>query len=164
MPIFCTPQPILNQTAGEVEAPSSNLTQLIQDMRQTMLNAAGVGLAAPQIGQLLRVCVLECTDGELGSFPFTALVNPRIVWKSPEKVRMSEACLSIPGVEGEVKRSRRVRIEAVTEQFQPFCLTLDGFMARVAQHEIDHLNGVLFTDYLRPSQLHSFPVRPYPTL
>lgn len=133
------------------ELQKEEFQALIKDMKQTMKHENGVGLAAPQIGKLIRLMIVDLED----SGP-TAFINPIIVGSSPHKVESEEGCLSIPKVFGIVSRSTEVDIEALGDDGQTIKTTLKGFDAIVYQHELDHLNGVLFTD---PDRLIRYTTR-----
>jgi peptide deformylase len=133
-PILDYTQPVLRRKAQRVEAVSGDLRRLVKDMRETMKAAPGVGLAAPQVGESLRVIVYETEE--------------------------AKGCLSIPGLQGEVTRALHVRVAGQDERGRPVRLDAEGYLARVLQHEIDHLDGVLFIDRARPETLHRIPARP----
>jgi peptide deformylase len=140
------PDPVLRLEAQEVEAFDADLAQLVTRMARLMLDAHGVGLAANQVGVLRRVVVLH-TDED--SEP-TVLVNPAILDRSDETEEDTEGCLSMQGVAVPVERSVRVRIEARDADGEPVSLELEGLPARIAQHEVDHLDGVLIVDRTTP--------------
>jgi peptide deformylase len=121
---------------------------LIEDMIETMREAPGVGLAAPQIGISERLVVIEYGDDEDENVPkkLYVLVNPEIVEASEEKVEGIEACLSVPQLYGEVERHEKLVVKALNRHGKPVKIKVDGWMARIFQHEIDHLEGVLFTE------------------
>jgi peptide deformylase len=153
--IVTTPDPVLRRKARPVKKFDKNLQTLIDDMVETMRDAPGVGLAAPQVGVSDRVIVVEFAEQEEteeGQEPkeieprLYVMVNPEIVKSSPDTVNGVEGCLSIPGLLGEVERNHEVRIKALNRRGQPMKLKVEGWLARIFQHEIDHLNGVLFTD------------------
>jgi len=166
LPIYVEPQPVLHKETAPIEEITPEILALAENMRTTMHNAQGIGLAAPQVGQLVSMCVveLEAGDRDEEGFPFMALINPRITWKSLKKVPFSEACLSIPGVEGIVYRPEKVRVKAKNLQGQDIEIRADGLLARVLQHEIDHLHGVLFTSYVSKKQLQERPLVEYPQI
>lgn len=152
--IVYLPAPILRRKAKPVTKFDKDLQTLIDDMIETMREAPGVGLAAPQIDLSLQLAVIEYAEGEdeeenegkeLKKKLFV-LINPEIVKTSEEKVFGVEGCLSIPGLIGEVERHEAIQVKALNRHGQPVKLKVDGWMARIFQHEIDHLNGVLFTD------------------
>lgn len=122
---------------------NSPVARLVDDLQETMLLANGIGLAAPQVGLRQRVIVVRTETAVLG------FINPVIVQSSRRKVTGEEGCLSIPGVFGLVKRPQKIRVEAKSATGETLEFTADGLFARVIQHEIDHLNGVLFIDRLQ---------------
>jgi peptide deformylase len=131
--------PVLRERAKPVQAIDERILNLASDMLETMYKAPGVGLAAPQVGVGLRLVVADAGDG-----PHT-LINPEIVEARGEEAG-SEGCLSVPGVVGVVNRSTEVRVTALDRQGRRFSLAASGLLARVLQHEIDHLDGILFID------------------
>ena len=135
------PDPVLREVAKEVTKFNSNLKKLLKDMAETMYDAEGVGLAAPQIGILKRVIVVDIGD-ESGLFE---MVNPVIVEQDGEQVG-PEGCLSIPNLNGEVKRADHVVVQGQNSDGEEIRVEASGFLSRAFQHEIDHLNGILFTD------------------
>jgi len=153
--IVTPPDPVLRRKARPVKNFDKNLQTLIDDMVETMREAPGVGLAAPQVGVSEQVIVVEYAESEEveeGEEPkevepkLYVMVNPEIVKSSPDTVFGVEGCLSVPGLVGEVERKNEVRIKALNRRGEPMKLKADGWLARIFQHEIDHLNGVLFTD------------------
>jgi peptide deformylase len=136
------PDPILREKCMTVTKFNSNLHKLLDDMADTMFDAGGVGLAAPQVGILKRVIVIHSgeEDAEL-----IEMVNPEIVEKSGSQLG-PEGCLSIPGMSGEVKRYNKLHLKGQTRHGDVFEMDATDFLARIFQHEIDHLNGILFTD------------------
>jgi len=147
--IVTLPDPILRRKARQVTRFDSSLQTLIDDMVETMRQAPGVGLAAPQVGVPERVIVVEYSeDDEKEDSPkklFT-VVNPEIKEFSKETVLGVEGCLSVIGLQGEVERSLAVTVKGQTRHGQPVKIKAKGWLARVFQHEIDHINGVVFTD------------------
>jgi peptide deformylase len=144
---------LLQQKCEPVESMTPELQQLIADMGETMYSASGIGLAAPQVGVLQRVLVLDVDqvgeDGvDEGRRRLRAYINPDIVWASAEDEPFVEGCLSVPGVDAEVYRPVRVRVRYRDEQWNEREEDADGLLARVVQHECDHLDGVLFVDRL----------------
>ena len=135
------PDPVLREIAKEVTKFNPNLKKLLKDMAETMYDAEGVGLAAPQVGISKRVIVVDVRD-EHG---LVEMVNPVIVEQSGEQVG-PEGCLSIPNLNGEVKRADRIVVAGQNSDGEPITIEASGFFARAFQHEIDHLNGILFTD------------------
>ena len=140
------PDPVLRLEAQEVQEFDGDLAQLVERMIGLMQDARGVGLAANQVGILRRVFVIQAEDEQEP----TALVNPVIVERSDELDDDDEGCLSMQGVVVPVERPLRVRIEARDEEGNPVTLELEGLPARVAQHELDHLDGVLILDRTTP--------------
>ena len=153
--IVLTPEPVLRRKARPVTKFDRNLQILIDDMIETMREAPGVGLAAPQVGVSERVIVVEYAEPEEveeGQEPIEVdpklyvLVNPEIVKASPDTEVGIEGCLSVPLLVGEVERASSVKIRGQNRRGQSVKLKAEGWLARIFQHEIDHLNGVLFTD------------------
>ena len=132
--------PSLREPSKEVHKVSAKIKTLIKDMLDTMYEANGVGLAAPQVGVLRRIVVIDVMDGN----PL-CLVNPEIVETSGEQ-RGLEGCLSLPGLEGEVSRPAHVVCKALDRNMQPITVKGDGLLARCICHELDHLDGVLYRD------------------
>lgn len=143
--------PVLRRRAPEVEEVDDSVRKLIQDMMDTMRNAPGVGLAAPQIGISRRVIVWEY-EGESG-----ALVNPAITRRS-ESVTADEGCLSLPGLAYPVERARVVAVTGLDSLGSMVELQLEDMLARIIQHEVDHIDGILFIDRL-PSDLRKEAMR-----
>ena len=133
--------PVLKEVCAPVEKINKELRQLLDDMAETMYKNDGVGLAAPQVGRAIRAVVIDCQD-DTG---LIELINPVITFREGEDVD-TEGCLSIPGIYGEVKRSARVKVEFLNRRGKKQHITATGLLARCIQHELDHLDGVLFTD------------------
>lgn len=153
--IVTLPNKILREPTEEVTRFDDELQQLIDDMIETMREAPGVGLAAPQIGRSLKLTVIETLadideDGKEieETRDLYVIANPEIVWTSRTSVDGIEGCLSIPGYLGEVERYESIRVLAQDRHGKKIKLRLQGWTARIFQHEIDHLNGVLFIDRL----------------
>ena len=140
--IVTIPDPILNKKTELIKKIDSGLLKLVDHMIETCRKANGIGLAAPQIGKSIRLCIINLEH--LGMPPF-ALVNPKIVKKSFKKIELEEGCLSIPGVFGMVKRPAKIQVEALTLNGDKHKFEADGLLSRVIQHEVDHLDGILFT-------------------
>ncbi len=136
--------PVLRKVAEPVAAITPEIKRIIADLEETMWQQVGVGLAAPQVGISLRIVVMD--DGKRGS---KALINP-VVAERRGTVREEEGCLSLPGIFGEVERSKWVRVTALDGDGQPVEFEAQGLQAKAIQHEIDHLDGVLFIDRLPP--------------
>jgi len=158
--IVTLPEPVLRRKAKPITKFDKDLQTLIDDMIDTMRDAPGVGLAAPQVNISEQLIVVEYSEDEdeeemdaeeAESRPpkpkkLYVMINPEIVKASEEKVLGVEGCLSIPGVQGEVERHEKIQVKGLNRFGKPLKLKVDGWMARIFQHEIDHLNGVLFTD------------------
>lgn len=166
LPIVTTPNPVLTTPARKITDITPEIHQLVADMRETMHNAQGLGLAAPQVGRSLALCILEFNpeDRPEDAIPFTVLINPRITWKSARTDTDEEACLSIPGVFGDVKRARQIRVKAENLEGKTIEIEADGLFARALQHEIDHLNGILFTSYVPKKKLGQREAPDYPRI
>ena len=147
-PVFKIPDPVLRQKANPVAKVSGKTQKLIDELMRVMKVANGVGLAAPQMGVLQRVVVIAPE----GMKPM-ALVNPVVTQAEGEQIGQ-EGCLSIPGLYGDVKRAQYVEVEAMDRAGHKILLRMEGMHARVVQHEIDHLDGVLFIDKVDPATLH----------
>ena len=149
-PIELLGRPVLRQEASEITAFDESLQALVRDMFETMYHAEGVGLAGPQVGISSRILVIDSRNEEDPPAGRLALVNPRIVEASRATERGTEGCLSIPGVDEVVERALVVVVEAQDPEGERVRIQAEGFLARVLQHEIDHLDGVLFIDRLSP--------------
>lgn len=147
LPIRIYPDPVLRVKCREVTEFGAGLRKLAADMVETMHAAPGVGLAAPQIGVDLRLAVIDLSVGEDPKQVFV-IVNPEVVHREGSEIA-EEGCLSLPGISDKVDRPTRVRVRAVDLEGKPIEIEADEWLARAFCHEIDHLNGVLFTDYLR---------------
>jgi len=150
--IVTSPAPVLRSRAHKVREVTPETRQLLEDMVDTMRAAPGVGLAAPQVGVSQRVIVVEYAEPneEPDAAPqaprLYAMVNPEIVRRSSETVAGTEGCLSIPGYLGTVERAETVTVRGLNRFGQPVRIKASGWLARIFQHEIDHLDGVLFID------------------
>jgi peptide deformylase len=146
--IVTLPHPVLKQKARKVGEFTPELNKLIDDMVETMREAPGVGLAAPQVGVSRRVIVVEFGDEEDPDVlpKLFVVVNPEIVRFSQEAVEGTEACLSIPGLAGTVERPGEITVKGLNRQGKPVRIKASGWLARIFQHEIDHLDGILFVD------------------
>lgn len=140
--ILTVPNPILGKKTSPVKTIDQDVLNLISEMLKVCRKANGIGLAAPQVGSSHRICIINLEH--LGVAPF-ALINPKILKKSWKKIEMEEGCLSVPGVFGMVKRPEKITIKAQSLEGRWLEMTVDGMLSRVIQHEIDHLDGVLFT-------------------
>lgn len=138
--IVLHPDPILKEKAKKVTKFNERLHKLLDDMAETMYDAPGVGLAAPQVGISKRVIVVDDGNGLI------EVVNPELHDMEGEQLDPPEGCLSIPGLLGDVRRAQKVRVTGQDRYGKPFEMVAEGFLARIFQHEVDHLNGILFID------------------
>jgi peptide deformylase len=141
------PDPRLHKVAKPVTEFGERLNQLVADMAETMYDAPGVGLAASQVDVHERVVVIDTTDTK---DQLRVFVNPEITWASDEKQVYDEGCLSVPGIYDGVERPARVKVRALDQKGEPFELEADGLLAVCIQHEMDHLMGKVFVEYLSP--------------
>ena len=149
LPIIYYPDEGLRKKCKRVKTVDPQVMKLIHDLAETMYANRGVGLAASQVGVNRRVIVVHAhQDEEQGTSPLIGLVNPEIIEKSEEQEIAEEGCLSIPGVRGDVVRSLQIIVEGLDVNGEPIRLETNGLEARILQHEIDHLDGVLFVDYM----------------
>jgi peptide deformylase len=142
LPIRSLPDPVLRRKAKRVRKIDASIQRLIDDMIDTMRAAPGVGLAAPQVGESLRVIVVEVPEHEL-----IALVNPQIVKRSGERM-VDEGCLSVPGYKAEFTRSETVTVKGLNREGREVRFKAQELLAEAFEHEIDHINGVLYIDHL----------------
>ena len=149
-PILLHPDPRLKKRAAEIGAPGPAHRALAEDMLATMYDAPGIGLAAPQVGVLERMIVMDCEKGEEAEPRPMVLIDPEVVWSSDERAVYEEGCLSIPEQYADVERPAAVKVAWTdldgTRREEAF----DGLWATCVQHEIDHLDGVLFIDHVGP--------------
>lgn len=159
LPIVAYGDPVLRKVADAIDAAYPDLEKLITNMKETMYNASGVGLAAPQIGKAIRLFLIDASpfaeDDDLSEEERTVLksfnrvfINPKILEEEGEEWIFNEGCLSIPDVREDVSRQPKITIEYQDENFTLHKETLEGLAARVFQHEYDHIEGILFTDKL----------------
>ena len=149
LPIYVYDQAVLKKKARPVQKVDEDLVKFIEDMFETMHKANGVGLAANQVGSLQRVVVIDVSGYEgMENVKPLVLLNARIVGEGEEEVTMEEGCLSLPELRDEVERPEKVTVEYQDLDLQKQVIEAEGILARVLQHEIDHLNGVLFIDRL----------------
>ena len=154
LPIIAYGDPVLRKKASDIDKEYRNLDQLIKDMFETMYNAHGVGLAAPQIGLSIRLFVIDATpfaedDEQLTDFK-KVFINAEILDEEGDKWNFNEGCLSIPDIREDVARHKTLTIRYCDENWQEHTETYSGLAARVIQHEYDHIEGKLFTDKLSP--------------
>lgn len=142
--------PVLRREGAEVTEFDDDLRHLVRDMFETMYDADGIGLAAPQIGISERIIVVDLRVQEDEEPRSVAVVNPHVVWASDEEDKQSEGCLSIPGLEEVVTRPASVRVEGQDPDGNDIVVEADGLFARALQHEIDHVDGILFIDRVSP--------------
>ena len=146
-PIIILPDPKLRLVSKKIERVDDDLRRLIDDMIETMHDAPGVGLAAIQVAEPLRLLVVDTAKKEEPPDP-QVFINPEIVWSSEERSTYEEGCLSIPEYYAEVERPASVRARALDREGKPREVLAEGLLATVIQHEIDHLDGVLFIDHI----------------
>lgn len=154
LPIYLYGHPVLRRTSNEITPDYKDLKSLVEKMYATMYESEGVGLAAPQIGLNDRIVVIDA-DPVADSFPECAgrkltLINPEIQILDGEKVSRAEGCLSLPGLSENVNRTEHILLKWVDEDFIPHQEEISGFLARIVQHECDHLEGLLYIDHISP--------------
>jgi peptide deformylase len=147
LPIIIAPDPRLKKKATKVARVDAETRRLMDDMLETMYAAPGIGLAAPQVGVLRRVIVVDIADDEEESKPIK-MANPELVWVSDDDATYSEGCLSLPEHYADVVRPAAIRVRYLDENDELRELEADGLLATCIQHEMDHLDGVLFVDHL----------------
>ena len=157
LPIIAYGDPVLRKVGIDVDKEYPNLDQLIQNMQETMVNANGIGLAAPQIGKAIRIFIVDTSPFEndkdldenernfLATFK-KVFINAKIIKEEGDEWAFNEGCLSIPDITEDVYREEKITIEYLDEKFEKHTDVLDGLAARVVQHEYDHIEGILFTD------------------
>ena len=152
-PILKMGEPLLRQVAAPVQRFDAELSALVADMTETMRAVNGAGLAAPQIGVSLRVVIFEMASNprypDVAPIPFTVLVNPELTPLGDQQEEGWEGCLSVPGLRGLVPRFRRLRYRGYDIEGTASDRTVEGFHARVVQHEVDHLDGILYPQRMR---------------
>jgi len=156
-PIHVYGMPVLRKVASDIDEDYEGLEELIADMYETMYQADGIGLAAPQVGKSIRLVVVDGTRvdeddeerSELQDFK-KVFINPYIIHEEGEEWEFNEGCLSIPNIREDVKRKSVIRLEYLDEGFHFHEEEFTGTKARILQHELDHLNGILFTDRVAP--------------
>ena len=159
LPIIAYGDPILRKVGVEIAKDYPNLSELIENMKETMVNAQGVGLAAPQIGKAIRLFIIDTSpfsaDDELEEKERDFLanfkricINAKIIKEEGDEWAFNEGCLSIPDIREDVFRQEKITISYVDENFEQHIEVIDGIAARVVQHEYDHIQGILFTDLI----------------
>lgn len=168
LPVYVVPQPVLKKKADAISTITPEVKQLAADMIETMYAARGIGLAAPQVGVSTRLIVLDVDQRKASGAPLSdetdddsdeddapptpgkaqVFINPEVIWESEEQNIYEEGCLSIPGLYAPVERPAKVRVRYMTLEGDNAEVEADGLLATCLQHEIDHINGVLFVDHL----------------
>jgi peptide deformylase len=143
--VLCYPDPRLHRVAKPVEQVDARIKKIVQDMADTMYDAPGVGLAATQVDIHERIVVIDISDDQNELMVF---INPEIIWASSEKKSWREGCLSVPEFYDEVERPAQIRVKALDLNGKEFELDADGLLAVCLQHELDHLKGKVFVEYL----------------
>jgi peptide deformylase len=154
LPVYVYGQPVLRKVAEDITPDYPGLKELIQNMFDTMYQADGIGLAAPQVGLPIRVVVIDLNvyadeKPEFKDFR-KAYINPHIMEADGEEISIEEGCLSLPDIHEKVKRKSRIHVKYRDENFVEYDEVVEGFLARVMQHEFDHLEGKMFIDYISP--------------
>lgn len=147
LPILRYPDPRLYKVAEPVHEVDDRIRQLVRDMAETMYAAPGVGLAATQVDVHERVIVIDVSEN---GDELRVLINPELIWKSDELQVYEEGCLSVPGIYDKVERAARIRVRALDENGESYEFDADGLLAVCVQHEMDHLMGKVFVEYLSP--------------
>jgi peptide deformylase len=147
LPILCYPDPRLHKIAKPVQKVDARVRKIVEDMAQTMYAAPGVGLAATQVDIHERIVVIDVSDDQNELMVF---INPELVWESPEKKTWKEGCLSVPEYYDEVTRPDRIIVRALDKEGQEFEVEADGLLSVCLLHEMDHLMGKVFVEYLSP--------------
>ena len=147
LPILRYPDPRLHKVAQPVQAVDARLQQIIADMLETMYEANGIGLAATQVDVHERLIVIDVSEDRKQPL---VLINPEITWASEVRVKGDEGCLSVPGIFDGVERASAVKVQALDRNGQPQTLEAEGLLAVCIQHEMDHLRGKVFVEYLSP--------------
>lgn len=147
--IYQYPEPVLRKKTSPITTFDDDLARLIEDMADTMYDAPGIGLAAPQIGQSMKLIVVDTTTDPEGEKQYMALINPEIIAHEGTQLD-EEGCLSVPELTANVKRHKKITVTYQDSNGKPHELTTEDRFAVVLQHEIDHLDGILFIDHLSP--------------
>lgn len=151
-PVTVYGDPMLRKKAEPISKEFPNLKEFVQNMFDTMYNSDGVGLAAPQVGYAIRLFVIDSTTDDEEELPGIkkAFINPEILEKTGDEWVMNEGCLSLPEIREDIARPETVKIKYHDEDFNEYIEEFSGFTSRVIQHEYDHLEGIMFVDYLNP--------------
>ncbi|WP_296870890.1 peptide deformylase [Tibeticola sp.] len=147
LPILRYPDPRLHTVAKPVQAVDAGIRQLVADMFETMYEANGIGLAATQVDRHVRLIVIDVSEERNAPM---VLINPEILWASPERAKGDEGCLSVPGIYDGVERAVAVQVRALDEHGTARTIDAEGLLAVCIQHEMDHLLGKVFVEYLSP--------------
>lgn len=147
--IYQYPESVLRKATEKIATFDNDLTKLVEDMAETMYDAPGIGLAAPQIGKSIKLIVVDTSEDKEGEKEYMPLVNPEIIAHEGSQLD-EEGCLSVPDLTANVKRYLKITVAYQDLQGQPHELSTENRFAVVLQHEIDHLNGILFIDHLSP--------------
>ena len=154
LPVYAYGQPVLKKKAEEIERDFKGLDDLLEDMWETMYHADGVGLAAPQIGQSIRLFLVDTVqamaEGEEDKGVKKAFINAEMLKEEGDLWSYEEGCLSIPNIRADVERQKKIKIKYYDENFKEYIEEYEGINARVIQHEYDHIEGKLFTEKLKP--------------
>jgi peptide deformylase len=155
LPVVLYGSPVLREVAKPIDKDYPNLKELIENMFETMRKADGIGLAAPQIGLSIRLIVIDASSlvkdyPELKDRNTAVLINPEIIDVSGELLNVEEGCLSLPQIHEKVPRRNKIKIKYLDENFVEQIETMEGFFARIVQHEYDHIEGKVFTDRISP--------------
>ena len=147
--VLTYPHPILNKEAESVTPAAENLSDILCDMHETLTHITGLGLAAPQIGLSKQIILYDDLSLD-DAHNFVALINPEIIEADGFYLSEEEGCLSVPGLRETVERFQKIRVVGLDRDLQPIDFIAEDFLAVILQHEIDHLNGILFLDYVSP--------------
>jgi peptide deformylase len=155
LPIYIYGQPVLRKVAQDIPTDYEGLDELIKNMWDTLADSEGIGLAAPQIGKAIRVVVidLDLISDDLPEYKGfrQVFINPHIIdYDDTKTENLEEGCLSLPGIHEKVERPTRIHVQWLDEQLQPHDEWIEGYLARVMQHEFDHLDGKMFVDRIKP--------------
>lgn len=147
LPILTAPDPLLKKKSVDVVEVNDDIRTFLNDMVETMYDAPGIGLAAPQVGVLKNIIVVDVSEDDENNIPMK-MINPKITWASEELSSYEEGCLSVPQSYAEIERPAKVRIKYLDETGTEHEIDADGMLATCVQHEIDHLEGTLFIDHM----------------